>query len=90
MSILVKVKSHDPAIEQERRKIAESVIREFGDGLPDLKLLAFFDDQDSEALKREFGRTNRGLYKPLKPWPGWTNKRMVSPASVCPSGCFCC
>lgn len=67
MSILLKVRSYDPAIERERRDIGESVVREFGDGLPDLRLLVFFDDQDCEALKQEIGKANRGFYKPLKP-----------------------
>jgi hypothetical protein len=82
MSILVKVKSHDPAVAQERREIAESVIREFGDGVPDLRLLAFFDDQDCEALKREIGKANRGLYKPLKSGAGGINGWYLLPQYV--------
>jgi len=82
MSILVKVKSHDPAVTQERHEIAESVIREFGDGVPDLRLLAFFDDQDCEPLKRELGKANRGLYMPLKPGGGGINGWYTLPEYV--------
>jgi hypothetical protein len=82
MSILLKVKSHDPAVTQERREMAESVIHEFGNGVPDLRLLAFLDDHDCEALKREIGKANRGLYKPLKSGAGGINGWYLFPQDV--------
>jgi hypothetical protein len=69
MSLSLHVKSNDPAAEQVRREAAECVIREFGDELPDLRLLVFLDDEDCESLKSHFGRANRGFYTTLK--GGW-------------------
>jgi len=38
--------SNDPAVKVQRELAAEQVMEEFDGKLPDLKLLAFFDDED--------------------------------------------
>jgi hypothetical protein len=46
------------------------VLREFGDGLPELRLLAFFDDHDWAEIKSPppwgLGPENRGFYTAIK------------------------
>src|SRR5438046_1286133 len=44
MSISIEVKSNDDAIAAKRRRIAESIIAELGNQIPDLNLLCFFVD----------------------------------------------
>jgi hypothetical protein len=66
MSISIHVKSSDPTAAEDRRQAIDAVIAQFGDKLPELRMLCFFDDEDGELLKRNFGRANRGFYTPLK------------------------
>jgi hypothetical protein len=66
MAVTIEVKSHDPVVKARRDAAAQRVLREFGDGLPDLKLLAFLDDQDWDDLKRNLGLANRGGYAQIK------------------------
>ena len=60
----VVVKSKGDAVKSRREAIAERVIAAFGQQLPDLRLLCFFDDVDVEALKN--GNATRGLYAPAQ------------------------
>jgi hypothetical protein len=81
MSVTIEVKSDDGIVKVERERAAYRVLDEFGDQLPDLNLLAFFDDCDWESFKRNNGRDNRGLYAPLKPntfvdWPAHVAKHL--------------
>jgi hypothetical protein len=66
MAATVEVRSHDPVVKARRVAAAQRVLREFGDGLPDLKLLAFLDDENWDDLKRNLGPANRGGYTPIK------------------------
>lgn len=61
----IVVKSEDPQAKTRRAKTARRVIAEFGDQLPNATLLCFFDDVDSESVKAEIGKANRGFYLPL-------------------------
>lgn len=73
MAVTIKVKSqHDAAVKARRELAAQRVLQTFGDDLPDLKLLAFFDDEDPFDLRQGLGPANRGFYGPVKsmrPWP---------------------
>lgn len=75
LSVKVEVKSSDDSVKVRRHVAAQSVLEEFGNQLPDLRLLAFFDDQDWDYFKREMGDSNRGLYTPIKAgnfqWAVW-------------------
>jgi hypothetical protein len=69
------VKSNDDAVRARRQALAKRVVDEFGNGLPDLRLLAFFDDEDWQPFKDHAGKENRGFYTPIKEetfqWPSW-------------------
>jgi|SRR5215469_15726031 len=71
MAITVKVKSADSAAESQREQIAWDAVGQFGNQIPDLRLLAFFDDEDCDAVRRYIGAANRGVYTPLKNCPLW-------------------
>jgi hypothetical protein len=73
MPPVVIVRSADIGIESQRRGAAQRVIAQFGNQIPGLRLLCFFDDKDWKTFKDCFGIANRGFYKPLKsePLPGW-------------------
>ena len=64
MGVRVEVMSKDPAVKESRKLAAERVLQEFDGKLPDLKLLAFFDDSDWAELKspQSLGLGNRGFY----------------------------
>jgi hypothetical protein len=62
----IEVKSHDDAVKASREAVAQRVVDEFGNGLPDLRLLAFFDDEDWKSFKDHAGKENRGFYTPIK------------------------
>jgi hypothetical protein len=66
VSVKIEVKSHDHALKANRQAAARRVLDEFGNGLPDLRLLAFFDDEDWSYFRDELGPSNRGLYTPIK------------------------
>jgi hypothetical protein len=66
MSVKIEVKSCDDGAKVRRRAVAQSVLDVFGNGLPDLKLLAFFDDKDWQPFKDHWGKENRGFYRPIK------------------------
>ncbi len=74
MRVHTEVASDDANIKTRRETLAQRVLQEFGSGLPDLSLLAFFDDKDWFGFKSR-GKENRGLYAPIKndtfkePWP---------------------
>jgi hypothetical protein len=74
VSLKVEVKSWDDAVRVKRQATAQRVVNEFGDRLPNLRLLAFFDDEDWSYFRYELGPSNRGLYTPIKPnvqWGTW-------------------
>jgi hypothetical protein len=66
VSLKIEVKSYDGAVKANRQAAAQRVVDEFGNGLPDLRLLAFFDDEDWNYFRDELGASNRGLYTPIK------------------------
>jgi len=64
MAVTVEVKSCDPGVQAQRKALACGVRDEFAADLPDLELLAFFDDSDWAELKSPWrlGPENRGFY----------------------------
>lgn len=58
----VAVKTSDTVIGIQRQEAAQRVIAHFGDSLPDLRLLCFFDDEDWLALRGYGMAANRGGY----------------------------
>lgn len=66
MSTIVKVESHDPAVRVQRETVAQRVLTQFGDRLPDLRLLCFLDKEDWQPFRDYAGEANRGFYTPLK------------------------
>src|SRR5256885_12347627 len=66
MPLKINVKSADSVLRARRQAVAQLVVDEFGRGLPDLSLLAFFDDEDWILFREKYGSTNRGLYAPIK------------------------
>src|SRR5260370_10622927 len=75
MTVTVNVKSYDAVVKAKREVAAQRVVQEFGSRLPNLRLLAFLDDEDWHELKLEYGTASRGYYWPIKenrpkePWP---------------------
>jgi hypothetical protein len=67
----IKVKSADEVVRKQRESTAERVVVHFGNSLPALPLLCFFDDEDWQALKVEEGVANRGFYSPIRPGGLW-------------------
>ena len=66
MAVKVEVVSRDPAVKAERQEAAKRVLKKFEGKLPDLRLLAFFDDQDWNGVRRVPGAIERGSYFPIK------------------------
>jgi hypothetical protein len=68
MAVTVEVKSHDTAVKERREGLTRSVLAEFGEKLPELRLLAFFDDCDWAEIKSSWGvgSDNRGFYTAIK------------------------
>ena len=62
MPLSVKVKSDDVPTKARRKEAADRVIDRFGNQLPDLRLLCFFDDEDCTYLNQEWGEAFRGVY----------------------------
>jgi hypothetical protein len=58
----IKVKTADGVIRKQRDEAAQHVITNFGNRLPELRLLCFFDDQDWLALRGPGMAANRGIY----------------------------
>lgn len=75
MPVKIEVKSCDGAAKATRQAAAQRVVDEFGSELPDLRLIAFFDDEDWQPFKDHAGEENRGFYRPIKEktfqWPIW-------------------
>lgn len=62
MTPAMKVRSSDKAISERREETAHRVIAHFGTGLPQLRLLCFFDDEDWPSLRGPGMEANRGGY----------------------------
>jgi hypothetical protein len=83
LPLTIEVKSTDDAVRARRKGLAQSVVNQFGQNLPDSKLLAFFDDQDPPEIRRELGSVNRGLFaaKPsefIDLWPYYVKDRIFT------------
>jgi len=65
MAVTLEVMSHDAVAKAKRKAAAERVLQEFDGKLPDLKLLAFFDDGDDPHVRRDWGPANRGISGPI-------------------------
>ncbi len=74
MPPFVKVKASDSAVKKQREDDARRVLDEFGDLLPDCRLLCFFDDEDCQEFKLIMGQGNRAFHTPITdntPFAGW-------------------
>jgi hypothetical protein len=70
----VKVKTPDVTVKQEREDQAQKVIEAFGQSLPDVRLLCFFDDEECAHFKHEMGKDNRAFHRSISDktaFPGW-------------------
>jgi hypothetical protein len=56
------VKSAYDVIRKERSELAQRVVAQFGEVLPDFPVLCFFDDQDWPALRGPGMEGNRGVF----------------------------
>src|SRR5262245_50333286 len=63
MSRVIIVNSNNAAFRESTEAAAQRVFVQFGDSLPDARLLCFFDETDSLHFKN--GRATRGLYWPV-------------------------
>src|SRR6266478_1626327 len=61
MALKICVKSTDEDQKRARRVSAERVVAEFGNVVPDKRLLCFFDDEDCQVFKNFAGNANRGF-----------------------------
>ncbi|MGD0631772.1 MAG: hypothetical protein ABR987_20770 [Terracidiphilus sp.] len=80
--IVVEVKNLDVCLTQELRADALRVIGQF-ENLPDLRLLAFFDDEDAPFFRRNFGEINRGIFIVLEgiptiEWPEYLTEHIYA------------
>lgn len=65
MPVKIEVKTRNPAIKDERNKLAERVLGVSAFQPPvDMRLLAVFDDEDAGCFRNEFGLENRGVFFP--------------------------
>jgi hypothetical protein len=69
MPLEVTAKSTDESVRRLREAAANRVIAEFGNQIPALRLLCFFDDEDWRPFKIKWGEANRGFYRTLRPEP---------------------
>jgi hypothetical protein len=70
----VKVKTSDSLVKKQREEIAQVVLDQFGDLIPDCRLLCFFDDEDCQEFKLIMGEGNRGFHRPINDssaFAGW-------------------
>jgi hypothetical protein len=65
VSVILKVKSEEAAVRKQREATAGRVLDYLGGCLPSSRLLCFLDDDDPQALRREYGSANRGGYMPI-------------------------
>jgi hypothetical protein len=65
VAVTIEMMSDEAVEKLKRKEAAERVLQEFNGKLPDLKLLAFFDDRDDPDVRRDNGPANRGSL--------WTN-----------------
>ena len=83
MSLRIEVKSWDDDVRVKRQATAQRVVSEFGDRLPNLRLLVFFDDEDWSYFRYELGPSNKGLYTPIKSnfqwgtWPHYVKEHIL-------------
>jgi hypothetical protein len=77
MSSTMKVKSEDSVVRAEWETAARRVLSQFGNQLPDLRLLCFLDNEEWQPFREYVGEANRGFYTPLKEstfaWPVWSD-----------------
>jgi hypothetical protein len=66
MSVVIKVKTGNLETKAGREDLAECVLAEFTDRIPNYRLLCFLDDDDCYALRLELGAANRGLFSPVR------------------------
>ncbi len=87
MAPTVIVKSENVGIRTQRETAAQRVIANFGNQIPDRRLLCFFDDTDWQPFKDRFGKENRAFYGPLREealpdWPDYVRRLIFVPLSA--------
>ena len=100
MPVAIQVKTHDAAVKAERSDSAKHVLSRPAFEPPlNLRLLAFFDDEDAECFRDKYGPENRGLFFPTAdaggtPWSRSGLERdkcpkylvdLLFPPDICPS-----
>jgi hypothetical protein len=65
MTVTIAVQSYDSDVKAKREAVASRVVQAFASKLPDMNLLAFFDDEDWEVIRNQYGPDNRGGYFPI-------------------------
>lgn len=77
MPPILKVKGSDSLVKKQREVEVQRVLDQFGDSLPECRLLCFFDDEDCQEFKLIMGAGNRGFHRPISDntafagWPGY-------------------
>jgi hypothetical protein len=70
----VKVKTPDLLVKKQREEIAQRVLDQFDDSLPDCRLLCFFDDEDCQEFKVQLGDGSRAFHRVISDstaFAGW-------------------
>ncbi len=79
MAVTIEVKAREQNVRLERHALAQRVLDEF-EQFPDLKLLAFFDDEDALFFRSRWGPANRAMFAdagaPTFEWPEYLTKLM--------------
>jgi hypothetical protein len=80
MPIKIEVKTRDASIKNERNRLAERVLNVSAFQSPiDVRMLAFFDDEDAGCFRNKFGSENRGVFFPTTDEAGtsWCREGLV-------------
>ncbi len=78
MPVRIEVKTHDAAVKAERSDLAQRVLSQPAFQTPiDLRLLAFFDDEDAKCFKDKYGPENRGFFCPQTQGTPWRRSDLI-------------
>jgi hypothetical protein len=78
MPVTIEAKTHDAALKAERRDLARRVLGASAFQLPpNLRFLAFFDDEDAGCFKDKFGPENRGVFFPADTGTPWHRSDLI-------------
>src|ERR1039458_4847042 len=78
MPVTIRVKTHDAAVKAERSDLAQRVLSQPAFQPPlNLRLLAFFDDEDPGCFKDKYGPENRGFFCPQTQEITWHRSDLI-------------